>query len=91
MIIECPKCRIHYEVGDTLPPEGMNVRCAECHEVWLAKPINIAPPALQTNDNTTDTSHDIVSQPDTTDRPDATDTPDTIPVSATSATSATSG
>jgi len=38
MIIECPNCHTNYEVGNSLPPEGRNVRCAACNHVWLAKP-----------------------------------------------------
>ena len=75
MIIECPLCHIHYDVGDTLPAEGMNVRCAECHQVWLARPAGsvIETPALQSNETTTDSSHDITGRTEiiTTENDDA--------------------
>ena len=37
MIIECPGCHTNYDIGNTLPPQGRNVRCASCNNVWLAK------------------------------------------------------
>ncbi len=72
MIIECPQCHIHYEVGDTLPAEGMNVRCAECSHVWLAAPPVDGPetPALQSNENPPDSSLDKITQPDSPGSPE---------------------
>jgi len=60
MIIECPTCHTNYDVGDSLPPEGRNVRCASCHDVWLAQP-DMSPetPTIASYDNSLDSSQDI--------------------------------
>jgi len=59
MIIECPTCHTNYDVGNSLPPEGRNVRCASCHNVWLAQP-DIAPetPSITSYDSSIDPSQD---------------------------------
>lgn len=39
MQINCPQCRTSYDVtARALGPNGRNVRCAKCKEVWLATP-----------------------------------------------------
>jgi predicted Zn finger-like uncharacterized protein len=39
MILTCPACQTRYEADATkFPPEGRNVRCARCGEVWHQAP-----------------------------------------------------
>jgi predicted Zn finger-like uncharacterized protein len=45
MILTCPACQTRYEVeAAKFPPQGRNVRCARCGEVWHASGIDLAPP-----------------------------------------------
>ncbi len=37
MILTCPACQTRYQVdSEKFPPQGRNVRCARCSEVWHA-------------------------------------------------------
>ena len=39
MILTCPACQTRYQVDAAkFPPQGRNVRCARCSEVWHAMP-----------------------------------------------------
>lgn len=64
MIIECPSCHTNYEVGNSLPQEGRNVRCAACNNVWLAKPDadSLSTPIIS-NEISSDSSRDVSPPP----------------------------
>jgi predicted Zn finger-like uncharacterized protein len=49
MILTCPACQTRYQVDATkFPPEGRNVRCARCGEVWhQSHPQAEIPPAQE--------------------------------------------
>lgn len=37
MLVKCPKCRSVYDLPDhVMTPNGLKLRCAECHEIWTA-------------------------------------------------------
>lgn len=39
MILECPNCNAKFAVPDgVIGPEGKQVRCGKCKEMWMAKP-----------------------------------------------------
>ncbi len=39
MLIKCPKCRSIYDIPDnTIPDEGLKMRCSECLEIWTGYP-----------------------------------------------------
>ena len=60
MIIECPTCHTHYDVGNSVPPEGRNVRCAACNDVWLVQPELVSVSTPQTSyDNSIISSQEI--------------------------------
>lgn len=45
MILTCPACQTRYTVDpEKFPPQGRNVRCARCSEIWHAYAEGIAPP-----------------------------------------------
>jgi predicted Zn finger-like uncharacterized protein len=40
MILTCPACHTRYEADpEQIPPQGRDVRCARCGEVWHASPL----------------------------------------------------
>jgi predicted Zn finger-like uncharacterized protein len=40
MILTCPSCGTRYEADEAqIPPQGRDVRCARCGEVWNASPL----------------------------------------------------
>jgi predicted Zn finger-like uncharacterized protein len=46
MLIVCPQCSASYQVSATsLGADGRSVRCANCHTIWFATPVE---PALET-------------------------------------------
>ena len=39
MLIKCPKCHAVYDLPDhVMNNDGRKMRCAECHEIWIAHP-----------------------------------------------------
>jgi predicted Zn finger-like uncharacterized protein len=44
MILTCPACTTRYEVDPAkFPPQGRDVRCAKCGEVWHAMGVDLPP------------------------------------------------
>ena len=65
MIIECPDCHTNYDVSNTLPPQGRNVRCAACNNVWLAKSDSDLNTSITASyENPSFSSEDVAPPPD---------------------------